>query len=83
MREVLDDLRLGRLTVRTSDPIMPATLDRLGRRVFASVIVATFVLSGAWLLSTGQRDVVGIVLVSFGVLVMLGHVALDMLRRFR
>lgn len=82
-REVLDDLRLGRLTIRTTDPTLPATVDRLGRRVFAGFVIAAFVLSGAWLAATKEQLVFGVVLVVFGVLTLLGHVALDALRAFR
>jgi ubiquinone biosynthesis protein len=80
-REVLDDLRLGRLTVRTADTLMPPALDRLGRRLFAGLVVAAFVVSGTWLMAARASDVLGIVLLAFGVLVMLLHVALDVLRR--
>jgi ubiquinone biosynthesis protein len=81
-REILEDLRLGRMTVRTSDTSMPITLDRLGRRVFAGLLVAAFVVSGTWLLAARVNDVLGIILLSFGVLVMLIHVASDALRRW-
>jgi ubiquinone biosynthesis protein len=80
LREVLDDLRLGRLTVRATDPAQPATFDRLGRRVFAGLTVATFVLAGTWLLASAIHQTLGLVLLGFGVLVMIGHVALDVLR---
>ncbi|MDI1448059.1 AarF/ABC1/UbiB kinase family protein [Polyangium sp. 6x1] len=83
LREVLDDLRLGRLTLRTTDPTLPRTVDRLGRRLFAGFVVATFVFAGTWLLQTDRKDPLGITLLVFGVLVMFGHVALDMLRHLR
>jgi len=83
MREILDDLRLGRLTVRSTDPVLPRTIDRLGRRIFAGLVVTTFVIAGTWLLQTNRRDPLGIALLVFGVLVMLGHVALDVLRHMR
>ena len=82
-REILDDLRLGRLTLRTSDPTLPRTVDRLGRRLFAGLVVATFVFAGTWLLQTDRRDPLGITLLVFGVLVMFGHVVLDVLRHLR
>ncbi|HSO00460.1 MAG TPA: AarF/UbiB family protein, partial [Candidatus Nanopelagicales bacterium] len=47
-REILEDLRMGRLTVHTSDPTLPAIVDRLGRRLFAGLVVGSFVLSGTW-----------------------------------
>lgn len=48
-REVLDDLRMGKLIVSTNDTTLPSALDRLGRRFFSAVIVAALVMGGAWL----------------------------------
>jgi len=83
VREILDDLRLGRLSVQTRDPSLPETVDRLGRSFFAGLVVAAFVISGTWLLATKRYEALGIVLIVFSVLVMIGHVFLDLLRRFR
>ncbi|MDI1430671.1 ABC1 kinase family protein [Polyangium sorediatum] len=83
LREIFDDLRLGRLTLRTTDPTLPRTVDRLGRRLFAGLVVATFVFAGTWLLQTDRKDPLGITLLVFGVLVMFGHVVLDVLRHLR
>jgi len=71
LREILDDLRLGRLTLQTKDPALPAALDRLSRSLFGAVVVASFVLSGAWLLTAGTHGEVGVVLLILGVLIML------------
>jgi ubiquinone biosynthesis protein len=46
VREILDDLRLGRLTVQSTDPALPKTVDRLGRRLFSGLIAASFVFAG-------------------------------------
>ncbi|AKT36602.1 ABC1 kinase family protein [Chondromyces crocatus] len=81
-REVLEDLRLGRLTVQTSDSSLPATVDRLGRRLFAGLVVSAFVLSGTWLIATGTQLVLGGVLLGFGGAYLLLHVTQDMLRRW-
>jgi ubiquinone biosynthesis protein len=83
MREILEDLRLGRLTLRTSDPTLPAIVDRLGRRLFAGLVVTAFVVSGTWIVSTGKRDALGMSLLGFGVAVMLWHVISDVSRRWR
>ena len=83
MREILDDLRLGRLTLQTKDPALPAALDRLGRSLHGAVVVAAFVISGAWLLAAGAHAGVGVALIVFGVLVMLGHAVAGTLGRFR
>lgn len=46
-REVLEDLRLGRLVVKTEDPALPAATDRLGRRLFSGLVVGSCTLGGA------------------------------------
>lgn len=82
-REILDDLRNGRLAVNTIDTAMPTALDRLGRRVFAGLVVASFVTAGTWLIAGASRTVEGFVLLVFGVLVMLAHMTSDALRRWK
>lgn len=52
-REVLDDLRLGRLSINTVDPGIPGTLDRLGRRIFSGAVTASLILSGALIVHAG------------------------------
>jgi ubiquinone biosynthesis protein len=83
LREILDDLRLGRLTLQTKDPALPAALDRLGRSLFAAAVVASSVIAGAWLLAAGASATLGVALIVFGVLVMLGHGLLDAVGRLR
>ena len=46
LREILDDLRLGRLTLQTTNPALPDALDRLGRSLFSGLVVAAFVVVG-------------------------------------
>ena len=81
LREILDDLRLGRLTLQTSDPTLPKTVDRLGRRLFTGLVVAAFVMAGTWLIARSQERTLGIVLLASGVAMMLGHVLRDVLRK--
>jgi ubiquinone biosynthesis protein len=76
VREVLDDLRLGRLTVRAPDPDRLRATDRLGRRIFSGLVVASFVLGGA-LLVRASEPVVGAVLLALGGIALLAHLALD------
>jgi ubiquinone biosynthesis protein len=83
LREVLDDLRLGRLTLQTTNPSLPKTVDRLGRRVFSGLVIATFVLAGTGLVATGRQDVLGYVLLAFGILTMIVHIGGDAIRRDR
>jgi ubiquinone biosynthesis protein len=81
LREILDDLRLGRLTLQTRDPSLPKTVDRLGRRMFSGLVVIAFVVAGTWLVGrTGEREL-GIGLLAFGVVFMVGHLARDVLRK--
>jgi ubiquinone biosynthesis protein len=83
LREVLDDLRLGRLTLQTTNPSLPKTVDRLGRRLFSGLVVATFVLAGTALVATKHQEVLGYVLLTFGILTMIVHIGSDMIRRDR
>jgi ubiquinone biosynthesis protein len=83
VREILDDLRLGRLTLQTTNPALAAALDRLGRSLFAAAIVTTFVASGTWLIVSRDYLVAGIVFVVIGVLMMLWHTFLGVLGRLR
>ncbi len=76
LREVLDDLRLGRLAIRTLDPQMQVSADRLGRRVFSGLFVASLTLAGAYLLR-GEDKVAGGLFIAVGVVVWLTHVLLD------
>ncbi|RYG64894.1 hypothetical protein EON77_19190, partial [bacterium] len=62
VREVLEDLRLGRLTVRAVDPSHAHAFDRLGRRIFSGVVVASLALGGAHLATSPGRTVLGVVL---------------------
>jgi len=49
-RDVLDDLRLGRLVVNSPDPGLPLAADRLGRRVFSGLVIAAATVAGALVL---------------------------------
>ena len=74
-REILEDLRLGRLVVKTADPGLPVAADRLGRRVFSSVVVASMILGGSLLMP--HQLVVGVVLFVVAGLLLLLHVLRD------
>jgi ubiquinone biosynthesis protein len=83
VREVLEDLRLGRLTVRTPDPGVPFAADRLGRRIYSGLVVLALVGSGTVLVSNPTHDVLGIVMLVLAALVWLGHALLDVRRGFK
>jgi ubiquinone biosynthesis protein len=81
VREVLDDLRLGRLSVRTIDPELPRTADRLGRRLYTGLIVASLIGSGTVLLQGGVHHVVAIVMLTLAALIWVGQVLRDLQRK--
>jgi ubiquinone biosynthesis protein len=74
-REILEDLRLGRLVVKTADPGLPVASDRLGRRLFSGLVVASTTLSGALVVPHQQMLGGGLFLVAGLVLVL--HVIRD------
>ncbi|HMJ56920.1 MAG TPA: AarF/UbiB family protein [Polyangiaceae bacterium] len=60
LQEVLDDLRAGRLEVRTVETQLAPGLDRLGRRVFSGFVVASLnVAAGLALISSWRYRVWG------------------------
>ncbi|PKN48184.1 MAG: ABC transporter [Deltaproteobacteria bacterium HGW-Deltaproteobacteria-20] len=80
LAEVLDDLRLGRLLLRVTIPEFPRAVDRLGRRLFAGMVVATFVTSGTALLAMGRHPLLALALLGVGFASLVGHVVLDLRR---
>jgi len=78
-REVLEDLRLGRLSLRTADPALPLAADRLGRRIFSGMVVASSIIGAAIAAAHSKELAIG--LVTFAVLVLLFHVLRDLRRR--
>ncbi len=82
LREVLDDLRLGRLAIRAPDPALALATERLGRRVFSGLFVASATFAGAYLVR-GEEKVLGAVILVIGVLVWIGHALLDWRRGSR
>ena len=82
MQEVLDDLRLGRLSVRTVDPGLGRYTDRLGRRIFSGLIAAALLVTGGLVLAA-RYEVVGFVLMGLAMLWLLGHALFDAYRGFR
>lgn len=79
-REVLDDLRLGRLRITSVDPGMPLAMDRLGRRVFSGLVIAAFIGAGAWLTVNPKLQWIGVAFMVLAALFFLLHAAADALR---
>jgi ubiquinone biosynthesis protein len=78
LREVLEDLRLGRLAIRTEDPSLPAAADRLGRRLFSGLVVVALVGGGVVLVRDEKHDALGTALLIVAALVWLLHLARDL-----
>lgn len=81
VQEILEDLRLGRLSLRTTDPDLPAVVDRLGRRILTGLVVAATIASGAWLASHERHGDLGIALLVAGAALLAAHVLLDLRRK--
>jgi ubiquinone biosynthesis protein len=79
-REVLEDLRLGRMTLRTEDPGLPNAADRLGRRLFSGMIVATLVACGTFLLHYAQHETLATSMIVMAGVVWLVHAVRDLRR---
>ena len=79
LAEVLDDLRLGRLQLQTVETQAAPTLDRLGRRIFSGLIVASLnVTAGLALVSSWQHRLwVAGTLFFFAYALWLAHVGSD------
>ncbi len=82
MQEVLDDLRLGRLSIRTVDPGLGPNADRLGRRIFSGVVAAALLIAGGLVLAA-HYEIVGGVLMALAVVWLGAHLLLDTYRGFR
>lgn len=80
VRDVLEDLRLGRMAMRAEDPGLPLAADRLGRRVFSGLVVVALVIGGVVLVHDEHHETLGTVLLVNAGLVWLVHVANDLRR---
>jgi ubiquinone biosynthesis protein len=80
--EVLEDLRQGRLAIRTTDTEIADASDRLGRRVFSAVLASACLLSGTALILRGHEPL-GTVLILLALSGVVFHWLADNYRRFR
>lgn len=81
-QEVFDDLRYGRLVIRTTNVEGQLSTDRLGRRQFSGIIASACLLSGSGLLVAGKTRL-GYVLLGSALFVVAAHLAKDALRGLR
>jgi ubiquinone biosynthesis protein len=82
IQEVLDDLRLGRLSVSTVDPEAAKSTELLGRRLHSAIVAAAFTLSGAWLIAARQ-ELYGMLLIGFAIAVLSAHAIANAYRGLR
>lgn len=79
LQEIVEDLRLGRLSIRTTDSETSQSTDRLGRRLFSAVVSSACLVTGAALQTQG-REPLGLGLMLFALVVVLGHWLADAYR---
>lgn len=77
VNEILEDLRKGHLTLKSSDPEFPGALDRLGRRVYTGFIVAALVGGGAVVIAMDRHPIVGGAMIAVASLTASAHVLRD------
>jgi ubiquinone biosynthesis protein len=82
IREVLDDVRHGRLEIATPNPNLPKVADRLGRRVFSGLVISACLLSGGFLVQSTQ-PIVGYVILGVGATVWFLHLANEVRRKIQ
>lgn len=82
LREILDDLRMGRLSLGASDAGMHEAADRLGRRAFSALVSSACLVSGAALLVTDNARL-GQALMGLALAIVVTHWLKDTYRSFR
>lgn len=74
VQDILNDMRLGRLVLKTEDLRITRSADRIGRQVFSALIISALLLSGAWLVAGGHHWV-GFGLIALATLWLFVHLA--------
>lgn len=77
VNEILEDLRKGHLTLKSSDPELPPALDRLGRRVYSGLTVSALIGGGALLIAADHHPLVGVAMLGAAAITASGHVIRD------
>jgi ubiquinone biosynthesis protein len=81
LKDILEDLRQGRLKLQTRDPERARALDLLGRRIRASVVSVGLLGSGVTLLAVGQDSRIAWVLFGAAFVFFSTHLLLDLFGR--
>jgi ubiquinone biosynthesis protein len=68
------------MVLRTEDPGLPGAADRLGRRIFSGLLVATLVGSAVYLMKGQEHETLAITLFVIAGVIWLAHVARDLRR---
>ncbi len=76
-REILEDLRLGRLQMKTSIPEMEPAFDRLGRRAFSGLVVAAFTIGGSLMATHDRTFIPGLVMLALSLVALALHLLRD------
>ena len=63
-QEILDDLRKGRLEVVTREPMLPVSIDVLGRRVYSGMVVMGLLIASGILLAADSYLLGGLAVVA-------------------
>ncbi|MBI4509854.1 MAG: AarF/ABC1/UbiB kinase family protein [Deltaproteobacteria bacterium] len=82
LHSILEDLRTGRLELRSTDPALPPAADRLGRRIYSSLTIGAFTLSGAGLLAAGRYEGLGQALLALAGMQLILHTIGDLRRKY-
>jgi ubiquinone biosynthesis protein len=82
IHQILEDLRAGRLEVKTADPNLPGASDRLGRRLYAAITIGAFTVSGAGLLAVNRHTGLGWMLLGLAGLQLAAHLLGDLKRKY-
>jgi ubiquinone biosynthesis protein len=77
VHDILDDLRSGKLEVKSRDPELALATERLGRRVFTGLVTTALIGSATALLVVDRHTTVATVLLVVASLIVLGHVWAD------
>lgn len=80
LHSIFEDLRSGKLQIQSRDPGLIEASDRLGRRIFSGLIVASLCLSGALLSTLGSESRLATTLFVIAGTFLLIHVYRDMRR---